>query len=80
MGIPILVRRHRYIGTPPPPPPPLKKIRKMSVDVKAWISNYTTLLYQIVEHIEIKEHSAKIAEKLLVEHLFYTIFIATNSA
>ena len=37
-----------------------------------------TLLYQIVEHIEIKEHSAKFAEKLLVEHLFYTIFIATN--
>ena len=32
----------------------------------------------IVEHIEISKHLAKFAEKLLVEHLFYTITIATN--
>ena len=37
-----------------------------------------TLVSRIVEHIEISEHLAKFAEKLLVEHLFYTISIATN--
>ena len=38
----------------------------------------TTLVSWIVEHIEKSEHLAKVAEKLLVEHLFYTISIATN--
>ena len=37
-----------------------------------------TLVSWIVEHIEISEHLAKFAEELLVEHLFYTISIATN--
>ena len=33
---------------------------------------------RIVEHIKISEHLTKIAEKLIGEHLFYTISIATN--
>ena len=37
-----------------------------------------TLVSWIVEHIEISEHLAKFAEKLFVEHLFYTLSIATN--
>ena len=39
---------------------------------------FTTLVSQIVEHIKIREHLTKYAEKLIVEHLFYTISIATN--
>ena len=39
----------------------------------------TTLLSQIVEHTEINEHVGEIAENLIVEHLFYTISIATNN-
>ena len=34
-----------------------------------------TLVSWIVERIEISEHLAKFAEKLLVEHLFYTTFL-----
>ena len=34
---------------------------------------------QIVEHTEIDEHLEQIAENLIVEHLIYTIFIATNN-
>ena len=37
-----------------------------------------TLVSWIEEHIEISEHLAKFAEKLLIEHLFYTISIAIN--
>ena len=33
---------------------------------------------QIVEHTEINEHLEEIAENLIVEHLFYTISLATN--
>ena len=49
--------------------------------VKSMFQNLTTRDTQvswIIEHIEIKEHSVKFAEKLIVEHLFYTISIATN--
>ena len=45
---------------------------------KAWI-RITTLVSQIVEHTEIDEHLGRIAENIIVEHLFYTIFIATNN-
>ena len=38
-----------------------------------------TLMFQIVEHTEIDEHLREIAENLIVEHLFYTISIATNN-
>ena len=38
-----------------------------------------TPVSRIVEHIEISEHSTKFAEKLIIEHLFYTISIATNN-
>ena len=34
---------------------------------------------QIVEHTEIDEHLEKNTENLIVEHLFYTISIATNN-
>ena len=34
---------------------------------------------QIVEHTEIDEHLVKIAKNVIVEHLFYTISIATNN-
>ena len=33
---------------------------------------------QIVERTEINEHLEEIAKNLIVEHLFYTISIATN--
>ena len=36
-------------------------------------------MYQIVEHTEIDEHLQEIVENLIVEHLFYTISIATNN-
>ena len=42
------------------------------------IDGWGTLVSWIVEHMEISEHLAKFAEKLSVEHLFYTISIATN--
>ena len=38
-----------------------------------------TLMSQIVEHTKIDEHLGEIAENLIVEHLFYTISIATNN-
>ena len=38
-----------------------------------------TLVSQIVEHTEIDEHLVKIAKNVIVEHLFYTISIATNN-
>ena len=38
-----------------------------------------TLVSQIVEHTEINEHVGEIAENRIVEHLFYTISIATNN-
>ena len=38
-----------------------------------------TLVSQIVEHTEIDEHLEQIAENLIVEHLIYTISIATNN-
>ena len=34
---------------------------------------------QIVEHAEINEHLEEITENLIVEHLLYTISIATNN-
>ena len=37
-----------------------------------------TLMSQIVELTEINEHLEEIAKNLIVEHLFYTISIATN--
>ena len=37
-----------------------------------------TLVSQIVEHTEINEHLEEIVKNLVVEHLFYTISIATN--
>ena len=43
------------------------------------IYNTSTLLSHIVENAEIDEHLEKIAENIIVEHLFYTIFIATNN-
>ena len=52
-----------------------RQITLYEVDKKEEAS---TLVSWIVEHIEISEHLAKFAEKLLVEHLFYTISIATN--
>ena len=39
----------------------------------------STPISQIVEHTEINEHLEEIAENLIVEHLFYTISIATNN-
>ena len=36
-------------------------------------------MFQIVEHTEIDEHLGEIAENLIVEHMFYTISIATNN-
>ena len=36
-------------------------------------------MYQIVEHTEIDEHLEEIVKNLIVEHLFYTISIATNN-
>ena len=39
----------------------------------------STLVSQIVEHTKIDEHMEEIAENLTVEHLFYTISIATNN-
>ena len=57
----------------------------LKISVKCWpfcldfqIMQSTTLVSWIVEHIEISEHLAKFAEKLLIEQLFYTISIATN--
>ena len=41
-------------------------------------TNTGTLVSWIVEHIEIKEHLVKFAEKLTGEHLFCTISGATN--
>ena len=38
-----------------------------------------TLVSQIAVHTEIGEHLEEIAENLIVEHLFYTISIATNN-
>ena len=38
-----------------------------------------TLVSQIVEHTEIDERLGRIAQNLIVEHLFYTISIATNN-
>ena len=35
-------------------------------------------MFQIVEHTEIDEHLGEIVKNLIVEHLFYTIYIATN--
>ena len=35
-------------------------------------------MFQIVEHTEIDEHLGEIVENLIVKHLFYTIYIATN--
>ena len=40
---------------------------------------WVTLVSQQVEHTEIDEHLEEIAENLIVEHLFYTISIATNN-
>ena len=40
---------------------------------------FHTLMSQIVEHTEIDEHLEKNTENLIVEHLFYTISIATNN-
>ena len=37
-----------------------------------------TVVSWIAEHIEISEHFTQFAEKLIVEHLFYTISITTN--
>ena len=37
-----------------------------------------TVVSQTVEHIKIREHLTKFAEKLIAEHLFYTISIETN--
>ena len=37
-----------------------------------------TFVSQIVGHTEIDEHLEQIAKNLIVEHLFYTISIATN--
>ena len=34
---------------------------------------------QIVQHTEINEHLAEIVEKLILEHLFYSLSIAINS-
>ena len=39
----------------------------------------STLVSQIVEHTKIDEHLGRIAKNLIVEHLFYTISIATNN-
>ena len=38
----------------------------------------STLMSQIAEHAKIDEHLEEIAANLIVEHLFYTISIATN--
>ena len=38
-----------------------------------------TLMSQIVEHTEVDEHLEEIAANLIVEHLFYTISLATNN-
>ena len=35
----------------------------------------SSLVSRIVEHIEIKEHQVKFPEKLIAEHLFYTLSI-----
>ena len=44
------------------------------------MSHQPTLMSQIpVEHTEIDEHLEEISENLIVEHLFYTISIATNN-
>ena len=46
-----------------------------------WVSfpgSQVTLMYKIVQHTNIDEHLGKISEDLIVEHLFYTISIATN--
>ena len=40
---------------------------------------WPTLVSQIVEHAEIDEHLEEIVENLIVEHLIYTISIATNN-
>ena len=39
---------------------------------------HPALMSQIVEHTEINEYLEEIAESLIVEHLLYTISIATN--
>ena len=41
-------------------------------------SVHESLLSQIIEHIEIIEHSTRFKKKKIIEHLFYTICIATN--
>ena len=38
-----------------------------------------TLMSWMVEHIEISVHLTKCGEKLIVEHLLYTVSIATYS-
>ena len=38
-----------------------------------------TLAFQIVEHTKINEYLEEIAENLIVEHLFYTVSIATTN-
>ena len=38
-----------------------------------------TLVSQIEKHTEIDEHLEEIAENVIVEHLFYTISIATKN-
>ena len=39
----------------------------------------TTLVSWILEHIEIREHLTKFAEKLIVERLFYTIWVRSRN-
>ena len=48
----------------------------------AWLGlgvYFSTLVSQLVEHSEINELLEEIAENLIVEHLFYTVSIATNN-
>ena len=39
----------------------------------------TTLMSKIVEHTDLDEHLKKVAENLIIEHLFYTTSCPTNN-
>ena len=51
----------------------------LPLDSSNRLASEVTLISQIVEHTEMDEHLEEIAENLIVEHLFYTISIATNN-
>ena len=56
---------------------PLTQTLVSNLYIYGLVQERRTLVSQIVEHTE--EHLEEIAENLIVEHLFYTVSIATNN-